>query len=359
MMKNIEIDLLYQPLIDAPPPQVGNLYNNACSGDGVTVNHWRETWIKNYKLAKERFGTFQDRSIGKLHGINRHKPAIVIGSGPSLKDSMEALKENARSEHPVMTVSCLHNFGLFEDEGFHADYYMSLDSGKIVLDDISEGRQHPPEYYWEKTKGKKLLAIIPSDPGLFEKWQGEVYLFNCMIPDASVMKEFNDIERFAHHLSCGGNALGACMYAAKAIMGSNPIMYVGGDFCFDYNNQFHSYKTHYDALGHYVLWPDVYGIPRKTWQSYLNFKFWFDHIALNVPGTWINCSGGTMGAYLGGNLSCFKYMPLKAALTQYTIADVVYLQERDAGTDKLNNENALYLKDLFANPKFEKDLTLF
>lgn len=359
MLRTIDIDLLYQPPIDQPPPQTGNLYDNACRGDNATVNHWRDTWINNYKAAKDHFGTFADKSVGRLYGINKHKPAIVIGSGPSLKHSLEALKENAKSDTPVLTISCLHNFGFFEDEGIHADYYLTLDSGKIVLSDIYEGRKEKPEYYWEKTKGKKLLAIIPSDIELFQKWQGEIYLFNCMIPDMGVMQEYNKIERFAHFMSCGGNALGACMYAAKAIMGSNPIMYVGADFCFDYDNTFHSYKTHYDAVGNYVMWPDVYGIPRKTWHSYLNFKYWFDHIALTVPGTWISCSEGTLGAYMNGNLSCFKYMPLKAALTQYTIADVVYLEEREARTDAEKSKEPLYLKDLFANPNYEKDITLF
>jgi hypothetical protein len=160
MLKTIEIDLIYQPLIDGPPQSQDQLYSQACSGDEVTVNTWREIWLRNYKAAKERFGSFGDKSIGQLHGINLNKPAIVLGSGPSLKENIDALKDNAQMKNPVLTVSCLHNFGYLEDEGIHADYYLSLDSGPIVVSDVSEGRKEKAEHYWEKTKGKKLLAYV-------------------------------------------------------------------------------------------------------------------------------------------------------------------------------------------------------
>lgn len=358
MLKTIEIDLLYQPLIDAPPQQVGNLYSQACSGDEVTINAWRETWIKQYKENRDRFQGFGDKSIGQLHGINHQKPAIILGSGPSLKNSIEALKENKESLNPVLTVSCLHNFGFLEDEGCHADYYLSIDAGKIVIDDVSEGRKENADYYWEKTKGKKLLAYVASDPRLFDLWQGEVYLYNCLIPDLGVKAELEKVERFAHYVSCGGNALGGCLYVAKAIMGSDAIHFVGADFCFDYNNTFHSYKTHYDSPGDYVILPDVYGIPRKSWRSYTNFKFWFDHIAMNVPGRWVNCSEGILGAYPGGNLKHFEYKSLKEALLPYQMNERVFLERRDAKQELLGKDR-INLKDLFSNPNFEQDIILF
>lgn len=358
MLKTIEIDLVYQNLIETPPKSAGNLYDRACSSDEVTVNAWREIWLKNYQATKDRFGSFADHSIGKLYNINAQKGAIVVGSGPSLKESIEALRENASMPNRLMTVSCLHNFGYFEDEGFHADFYLSLDSQKIVVQDVYEGRKHPPEHYWEATKGKKLLAYIGSDPSLFEHWQGEIYLFNCLIPDLKLREQLDGIEKFTHYVSSGGNALGGCMYVAKAIMGSDVIHYVGADFCFDYNNTFHSYKTHYDQPGGYVLWPDVFGILRKTWPSYLNFKFWFDHIAMNVPGRWVNCSFGTLGAYQGGNLRHFQYMSLKDALVPYQMADRVFFETRD-DDGKVQTREEIRLKELFNNAQYDKDIVIF
>lgn len=359
MLKTIEIDLTYSQQIEGPPVHQGDLRERASSNDTTTVNAWRQIWIDNTKANKKRFGTFGDHSIGKLYGINKMKPAIICGSGPSLKNSIEALKENAQSDTPLLTVSCLHNFGYFEDEGFHADFYLTLDSGKIVMDDVSEGRKEKAEYYWEKTKGKKLLATIMTDPKVFDLWQGEIYLFNIMIPEVATFQALNEIEKFSHYVSCGGNALGGCFYVTKVIFGSDNIHLVGADFCFDYNNQFHSYKTHYDQVGHYVTWPDVYGIRRKTWQSYLNFKFWFDWVACHVPGHLVNCSEGLLGAYPEGNIRQFKYMPLSEALRPYRQMDWVYRQKHDALTGAVIEKEQLKLKDLFSNPQYPHDLVFF
>lgn len=359
MLKTINIDLLYQPSIDAPPPQLGDLYEHACSGDGVTVDAWKEIWIKNMKANKEHFGSFASKTIGKLYKSNAQKPAIVIGSGPSLKDSIVALKENAEAKSKVLTISCLHNFGYFEDEGFHADYYLSLDSGPIVMKDVSEGRKLPAEEYWAKTKGKTLLAYVASDPELFKLWQGDVYLFNCLIPDLETKEALNAIEKFSHYVSCGGNALGGCMYVAKAIMGSDAIHYVGADFCFDYDNTFHSYSTHYDQPGAYVVHPDCFGVPRKSWRSYMNFKFFFDHIAMTIPGRWINCSGGVLGAYPSGNLKHFEYRSLENAMDMYRMNERVFLESREEATGKVLDKKRIDLEELFQNAEHEFDLVLF
>src|SRR3954466_8461900 len=115
MLREIKIDLQYQPLIEGPPPHHGDPMAIACRGDDATIKSWRETWLKNCKMNKEKFGSFAEHSVGRLHASNQHKPAIICGSGPSLRHSIDALRENSKMEHPLLTVSCLHNFGYFED----------------------------------------------------------------------------------------------------------------------------------------------------------------------------------------------------------------------------------------------------
>lgn len=362
MLRNIDIDLVYQPLIDGPPGGHEALYKQACSGDGQTVEHWRKTWIGNFKAAKDKFGSFEEKTFGQLYGINRYKPAIVIGSGPSLKNAIPHLKENQEMDNPLLTISCLHNFGYFQDEGIKIDYYLSLDSGGVVIDDVSESRNNDGDFYWAQTKGQKLIAYIASDPKLWDLWQGEIYLFNSLIPDQSIRNEFDRVEVMRHYISSGGNALGACMYTAKAVMGSNPIIYVGGDFCFSYDMKFHSYDSRYDEAGHVINWVDVMSMPRRTWPSYFNFKCWFDRIACTVPGDYINCSEGIMGAYREGNIKQYRYMDLHAALYPYKCSDVVEEQERkqlpEGGFEVLGTQN-LRLAELFKNTKYEKPITLF
>lgn len=359
MLRTLEMDLVYQNLIDGPPMSSPQLFKQAAGGDDVTVSKWKETWINLTKKNKERFGSFAEKSIGKLYGINRKQPAIICGSGPSLKSSIEALKENSQAEFPVLNVSCLHNFGYFEDEGFHADYYVTLDSGKIVLDDVFEGRKQAPEYYWEKTKGKILLATTATPSELFDLWQGEVYLFTVMVPEYETQMALQSIERFSHYIAPGGNALGGCLYIAKSIFCSDTIHFVGADFCFDYNNTFHSYKTHYDALGGYVMWPDCFGNARKTWPSYLNFKFFMDWVACTVPGRYVSCSEGLLGAYKEGNIRQFTYMPLKDALIPYKSMEKMFLEKRDAMSGFVLEKEELLLKDYFGNAAFPKDVTLY
>lgn len=358
MLRNINIDLVYQPMIDAPPQSMGNLRQQASAGDKLTCDSWRETWIKNFKLAKERFKDLGALSYGRLHGINRHKPAIVIGSGPSLKHAIETLKENKTKKHPILSISALHNFGVLEDNECHADYYLSLDSGGIVIDDVSESRNKDGGFYWEKTKGKKLIAYVASDPRLFDLWQGEIYLFNCLIPDEQIRNEYMQTENFTHYISAGGNAGGACMYTAKAIFGSNEIMYVGMDFCFDYDNTFHSYKTHYDNMGDIVLVTDVYGNMRKTWPSYLAFKYFLDDVAMKIPGKWTNCSEGILGAYLGGNIRHYEYKTLRDALTPYWMSEEVWWDTFNDKQERISHEK-IDLDEFFKQPTNDRHLVLF
>jgi len=373
LKRNIDIELTLQAKIPEIPKQYGNIYQRACSGDEITVKTWRPTWLKNYAAAKDRFKDFGEHSYGQLYGINRHKPAMVLGSGPSLRYSIKALQENKKREYPVKSVSCLHNFGLLEDEGCHADFYLSLDSGGVVIEDISEARNKDGNFYWNETKNHNLIAYAASDPRLFDLWQGKIYLFNCLLPDLTLRDELNKIERFSHYISSGGNALGACMYTAKAIMGSSEIIYVGADFCFDYDNKFHSYKTHYDdidgkGIGEVTYWPDVFGNRRSCWPSYLNFKFFMDWVTFNVPGLWASASEGILGSYPEGNIDRIFYAPLSYILEKYRIAEEVTINSfkiengvrqtllDENGKPKISN---MGLTEFFKDSKNPMEITLF
>ena len=373
MKRTIDIELSLQPGIDAVPPQYGDPYKQACTGDGITIETWRKTWTDNYKFTHDRFGSLGDNSVGQLYGINRHRPCVVVGSGPSLKDAIPALVKNKLQPNPVTTISCLHNFGYFEDEGCHSDYYITLDAGDIVLDDVWQGRKHPAEYYWEKTKDKILLASAVTPPKLFDAWKGKVYLFNILLPDLPLRQEFAKVEVFNHYISCGGNALGGCVYLAKTLFGSGEIIIVGGDFCFGYTHQFHSYETPYDnikgkGVGNVIRWPDIYGISRVTWPSYLNFKFWFDWLTLNIPGRWSSASEGIFGSYPEGNLKSVRYGILENLLETYQTADVLNIGEYQFVNGVMSpkvDEKGVMIKtpklvsEIWKDPKQPMEITFF
>lgn len=309
MVKKAEIILEYQNPIPHAPVHPGQLLQQAASNDGPTVNAWRDIWVSQTRENRATVGSFKDHGIGKLHGAHQYMPAIVAGSGPSLKGNAAKLRDRGG----IPLISCLHNFHFLEDLGVHADYYVSLDAGAVVLDEVSEGGKLPPEEYWERTANHTLLAYVGSHPELIRLWRGKIYFFNCMVPDQAVRDEINTIEKFNTTVGTGGNVLGACLYIAKAIFGAAAVAFVGADFCFSYDHKFHGWDSKYDAnIGQCVPLTDVYGIKRKTWPTYANFKGWFDHVAMTVPGVYYNCTeGGCLGSYPEGNIEAFKYLDLE------------------------------------------------
>jgi hypothetical protein len=324
--RKAEIILEFQNVIEECPVTPQQAYAQACSNDKITIDSWRETWIRNIKANHAKFGSFKENGIGKLYGLYKNQPAIVIGSGPSLKYNASHLKKN----DGIVTVSCLHNFHYLEDLGVGADYYVTLDAGPIVIEEVYEGGVKTPEEYWAMTQGKKLIAYIGTDPRLFEKWQGEVYFYNAPIPDETIETEIDKLEIFRSYVSNGGNVLGACMYIAKGFFGCNPIAFMGADFSFGYDKKFHAWDSKYDkSLGYVVKLVDVFGNKVLSWQSYANFKMWFEYIARMVPGIYINCSeGGTLGSYPEGNISAIKQMELEQFLGMYQLSKELESQSK-------------------------------
>lgn len=333
-IKKAEVLLQYAPLIERPPIAPQQLHQKACQNDSVTINSWREIWLKNIKANNERFD-FKEKGIGHLFGQFSHLPVVVAGSGPSLKINAHQLKDRNKT---MKVISCLHNFHYFVDQEIDVDYYVTLDSGAIVIDEVSEGGTKTEDEYWAATKDKTLLAFIGTDPKLFDKWQGEVYFFNCPISDSEMTKLSEEIG-FHTYVGTGGNVLGASTYIAKAIFGGNPIVFIGADFSFaNYNvdkPMFHAWDSQYDKdVGVTIPMVDIFGNSVKSWPSYANFKAWFDYICTVVPGIWINCTeGGTLGAYREGVLMSVKPMDLADCLRMYEMYDEMREQCEDPATE--------------------------
>ncbi len=332
LRKQATVYLEYQPYIDQAPVPTRALYQQACSNDEVTVSSWKDTWISQTKANHAIHGPFKNKSIGQLFNKHRHMPIFVVGSGPSLKKNAHLLKGN----HGIPVISCLHNFHFLEDLGVNVDYYVSLDAGPVTIEEVSEGGSKGKDY-WEKTKGKKLLAYIGTHPNLLAKWQGEIYFFNCPIPNREIEDAIDKIERFKVLVSTGGNVLGACVYISKAFLGCHTTIFLGADFSFSYEEKFHGWDSKYDShLGHYIRMTDIYGIKVKSWQSYANFKAWFDWLAQSVPGEYINCTeGGTFGAYNEGNIRAVKQMDLEECIKHFSLTDHMRDQVENPDTTKI------------------------
>ncbi len=304
-----------------PPRQ---LHSAAAVNDDTTVAAWSKTWIDNIRTNRARVGSFADKGVGKLFGLHQGKACVVAGSGPSLKVNGHQLKER----HGLPLISCLHNFHFFEDRGVKPDFYVTLDAGEVVLEEVSEGGAMSPDEYWARTADHTLIAYVGTNPKLFEKWQGKVYWFNAALPFGETKRLADEAAEFFTFLGSGGNVFGAAFYFAKAIMGCMTTALIGADFSFDYANKFHGWDSKYDKeLGQCIRVTDIYGVKRNTWQSYHGFKCWFEYVACTVPGVYFNCTeGGTLGAYPEGNIAQFSYMDLKDFLDMIGANETVRAQ---------------------------------
>lgn len=331
-IKQALVNLEYQPTILQAPIPMGALYQQAASNDQITIESWKDIWISQTKANRAVFGPFKDKSIGSLHNKHRHMPMFVVGSGPSLKKNAHLLK----GDHGIPIISCLHNFHFLEDLGVNVDYYVSLDSGPVTIEELSEGG-NPSTDYWAKTKGKKLLAYIGSHPNLLAKWQGEIFFFNCPVPSMEIEDALNAIERFKVLVSSGGNVLGASLYIAKAFLGCRTTIFLGADFSFSYDDKFHGWDSKYDKkIGNYIRMTDIFGLRVKTWQSYANFAAWFSWVAQAVPGEYINCTeGGIFGAYNEGNIMHVKQMDLEDCIKGFTLSETTRDQVQNPQTEKI------------------------
>ncbi len=132
--RKAEIYLEYQNYIDGPPVSPEALYKQSCSNDEVTITSWRDTWIGQMKKNKETFGSFKEHGIGLHYEKFKHKPCIIVGSGPSLRYNAADLVN--KGDIPV--ISCLHNFHYLEDLGVDVDFYVTLDAGPVTIEEVSE-----------------------------------------------------------------------------------------------------------------------------------------------------------------------------------------------------------------------------
>lgn len=318
MIREEKVFLEFQNIIDQPPVTPGALQQQACSNDAVTIQSWRKIWIDQFKANHAAANGFADNSIAQFHNRFKNMPCIIAGSGPSLRHNVHKLKDRG----DMGLISCLHNFHLMEDHDANVDFYVTLDAGPITIEEVTEGGNRSAEYYWERTADKVLLAFVGTHPELIKKWRGKVAFYNAPIPDPEYQKAVEAIEVFDLNVSNGGNVLGSCLYIAKAFMGANPIIFVGADFSFGYDRRFHAWDSKYDKeMGYIVKATDVFGNKVNTWQSYANFKCWFDRTCMVVPGYWINATeGGCLGAYPEGNIRAIHQKTLDQVFEEFNIS---------------------------------------
>jgi hypothetical protein len=282
------------------------MYGQACSNDNVTVNAWREKWISNAKATKERFGSFKEHGLGQLFGSNKYKPCIVVGSGPSLSNNIEALK--TVTDIPI--VSCLHNYHYMEDHGIKVDYYVSLDAGDVVVEKFLKEVRNRMKSIWNPQKTKPLLPLLAQARSFLKPGVERFCSLIVRFQTTSTLKRQAPWKSFIHLFQPAATFWGRPLILPKRFWDLAKSRFLGADFCFSYTRKFHAWDSKYDGkLGEAIRAVDVWGNSVLTWQSYYNFKTWFDWLCTNVPGIYINCTeGGLLGSYPEGNIAQIRQM---------------------------------------------------
>jgi len=333
----VEMILRPSPYIEGIPLGKEEAWKVATRNDAVTVKSWDKQWIeqtrencKNHDMVKN--------SAMNAYAMCAGKPVILMGAGPSLsKNWTELIGDGDKSigRKDIRIVTNVHNFSFCEDRNLinQDDFYMILDAGDICIKEMSEGGSHAatPEWYWEKTEHRTLLAYHGTHPDFIKKWRGPILWFTtpCATPELAIeIMKIIDISKIPG-FNVGGNVMGGALYFSRAVLGCSIPIFIGMDLCFSYDQKFHPWDCWYNNSFTGVMpWTDIYGNRVWTWGSYFGFKNWFDYMACggsgNNPQLWINATeGGIMGSYHEGNIKQIIQLTLKTALQLFNMHTIL------------------------------------
>jgi len=324
----VEMTLQYSPYIEGIPLGKEAAWNNAVRNDGVTVKTWEKQWIEQTKVNSGTHDFIKD-SAYQVFEACAGRPVILAGAGPSLSRNWKDLigdGDRSIGRQDVRMVTNVHNFPFMEDRNLMRpdDFYLILDAGDICIKEMSEGGAHAdtPDWYWQKTENRTLVAYHGTHPDFIKRWRGPILWYTTPCASEELAKEIFKIVDISKvpGFNVGGNVMGAALYFSRAILGCSVPIFVGMDLCFSYDHKFHAWDCWYnEKFSGVIPWIDVFGNRVWTWQSYFGFKNWFDFMACggtgNNPQLWINATeGGIMGAYHEGNIKQILQMDLKSAL---------------------------------------------
>jgi hypothetical protein len=274
-----------------------------------TLRSWFPIWKENLAVNKRfDFDKFSAREFkGKMKG-----PAFIVGAGPSLKEDAVKL----RGRKTIFATG--HSLKCLLENGVKPDFAVLIDAKDVQGKYLDIG---------EYSKDITLLTDILVHPSVFDIWKGPVRFF---IADQfqEVKDEIKKVTDFDVYISTGGNVAGASEILAQGF-GHSEIIYVGCDL----NNgqcptlQYAINPTESEDKIFYDPWTATH------WESFLAcradgvgvemmsrmwpYKSFFEACAIKFGNGHTVCCPSTIGAYVEGNLKCFKYKPLEEVEVGY------------------------------------------
>src|SRR4030042_1948175 len=205
----VEMTLQYSPYIEGIPLGKEAAWNNAVRNDGVTVKTWEKQWIEQTKVNSGTHDFIEDRNLMRPD-----------------------------------------------------DFYLILDAGDICIKEMSEGGAHAdtPDWYWQKTENRTLVAYHGTHPDFIKRWRGPILWYTTPCASEELAKEIFKLVYICKvpGFNVGGNVMGAALYFSRAILGCSVPIFVGMDLCFSYDHKFHAWDCWYnEKFSGVIPWIDV------------------------------------------------------------------------------------------------------
>jgi hypothetical protein len=305
--------VIHEPSLQLIPPALEKvqdaLINFHVQQKSLLAN--RDKLGENFKMNMALNLPGIDMLLDQFAGV----PTVLVASGPSLEQQLDALRE-LRNHCLIATVG--RSLGYLMKHGIEPDMFMISDANEVMMEQIQNLPHHEVPLFCLSTVYHGIPEHYPG-PRFITLQRGMNYS-NYPTPDERVL------------IGTGGS-VATSMFAVLCKMGVSAISVVGLDLAFTHG------RTHArGALTHremneaqLVSMPEVPNFDGtgtvKTSRSLMSFRQWFmmmaRHLQADSPSMKLyNSSRG--GAYIDG----FEHVDLSVVLDQFRHIDISEARER-------------------------------
>ena len=165
-------------------------------------------WLENLAANFKRVLEYPDLSL--LAGVLPKTPAVILGAGPSLDESLPLLKGISQRALVVAAASALGPLGRM--------------GGRAHVAAAIEAKDESRQFVGSAGENMLLAAALSSNPNHFEKWPGRLGFFHLQPWVAELIG-------LGQALPTGGHATSAA-FSLAVLWGLDPIILVGQDLAY-------------------------------------------------------------------------------------------------------------------------------